>query len=212
MSDSLWPHELQRSRLLCPPLSPRICLNSCPLSQWCYLTILSSPAFFSFFLLSFPGRLMPGCPAKSLQLCLILCDPMDYSLPGSSVQGDSPGKNTGMGCLALLQGIFPTQGSNLHLLHLLHWQVGSLPLEPPRTPWTPFKEYHILSLRKMHLRFIHIVVWGLLSFVAELYSIVEIYHNLLTHSQGARHLGCFQFVMIINKVTVYIPIQVFVWT
>ena len=45
------------------------------------------------------------------------CDPMDYSLPGSSVNGDSPGKNTGMGFHALLQGIFPTQGSNPGLLH-----------------------------------------------------------------------------------------------
>ena len=38
---------------------------------------------------------------------------------------DSRGKNTGVGCQALLQGIFPTQGLNLHLLH---WQVDSLPL------------------------------------------------------------------------------------
>ena len=37
--------------------------------------------------------------------------------PGSSVHGDSPGKNTGTGCHALLQGIFPTQGSNPGLLH-----------------------------------------------------------------------------------------------
>ena len=44
---------------------------------------------------------------------------------------DSPGKNTGAGCHALLQRIFPTQGSNPHLLHLLHWQEGSLPLAPP---------------------------------------------------------------------------------
>ena len=43
----------------------------------------------------------------------------------------SPGKNTGVGCHALLQGIFPTQGSNPCLLHLLHWQAGSLPLVPP---------------------------------------------------------------------------------
>ena len=43
---------------------------------------------------------------------LTLCDPMDCSLPGSSVHGDSPVKNTGVGCHALLQGIFPTQGSN----------------------------------------------------------------------------------------------------
>ena len=47
---------------------------------------------------------------------------------------DSPSKNTGAGCCFLLQGIFPTQGSNLYLLHLLHWQVDSLPLAPPGKP------------------------------------------------------------------------------
>ena len=51
-----------------------------------------------------------------------LCDPMDCSPSGTSVQGDSPGKNTGVGCHALLQGIFPNWGSNLCLLCLLHWQ------------------------------------------------------------------------------------------
>ena len=56
-------------------------------------------------------------------LCLVtklrptLCNPMDCSPPGSSVHGDSPGKNTGVGCRALLQGIFPTQGSNPGLPH-----------------------------------------------------------------------------------------------
>ena len=44
---------------------------------------------------------------------------------------DSPGKNTGVSCQALLLGIFPTQGSILGLLHLLHWQSDSLPLAPP---------------------------------------------------------------------------------
>ena len=38
------------------------------------------------------------------QSCPILCDPMDCSLPGSSVHGDSPAKNTGVGCHAFLQG------------------------------------------------------------------------------------------------------------
>ena len=47
---------------------------------------------------------------------------------------DSPGNNTGVGCHALLQGIFPTQGLNLHLLCLLHWQVSSWPITPPATP------------------------------------------------------------------------------
>ena len=47
---------------------------------------------------------------------------------------DSPGKNIGVGCHALLQGIFLTQGSNPHLLGLLHWQMDSLPLTPRRMP------------------------------------------------------------------------------
>ena len=47
---------------------------------------------------------------------------------------DSPGKNTGVGCHFLLQGIFPMQGSNLSLLHLLHRQADSLPLVPPGKP------------------------------------------------------------------------------
>ena len=57
-----------------------------------------------------------------------------YSPPDSSIHGDSLGKNTGVGCLALLQGIFPTQGLNPRLLCLLHWQASSLPLVPPGKP------------------------------------------------------------------------------
>ena len=72
--------------------------------------------------------------AKSLHLCLTLCDPMDCSLPWSSIHGDSPGKNTGVDCHFLLQGIFPTQGLNPHLLSLLHSQEGSLLLVPPGKP------------------------------------------------------------------------------
>ena len=44
---------------------------------------------------------------------------------------DFPCKNTGVGCHFLCQWIFPTQGSNLHLLWLLHWEVGFLPPAPP---------------------------------------------------------------------------------
>ena len=68
------------------------------------------------------------------QSCPTLWDPVDSSLPVSSVHGDSSDKNTGAGCYFLLQGIFLTQGWNprlLHLLHLLHWQADSLPLAPP---------------------------------------------------------------------------------
>ena len=47
---------------------------------------------------------------------------------------DSPGKNPGEGCHFLLQGIFPTQGLNRHPLHLLHGQVGSLPVSHLGSP------------------------------------------------------------------------------
>ena len=57
-----------------------------------------------------------------------------FSLPGSSVHENSPGKNTGVGCHALLQGIFLTQGSNPCVLCLLQWQMGSSPLVPPGKP------------------------------------------------------------------------------
>ena len=60
---------------------------------------------------------MPVCVCLVAQSYLTLCDPVDCSPPGSSVHGDSPGRNTGVGCHALLQGIFPTQGSNPGLPH-----------------------------------------------------------------------------------------------
>ena len=63
-------------------------------------------------------------------MCTI-CDAMGCSLPGSSVYGIFPGKTTEVGCLALFQGIFLTQGSNLCVLSLLHcrqilfpWAIG----------------------------------------------------------------------------------------
>ena len=55
--------------------------------------------------------------ALSRQLCPTLCNPMDWNQPGSFVHGDSPGKNSGVGCHAFLQGIFPTQGLNPGLPH-----------------------------------------------------------------------------------------------
>ena len=57
---------------------------------------------------------------------LILCDPMDYSPQGSSVHGNFPGKNAGVGCHFLLHRIFPIEGTNLILLCLLPWHVNSV--------------------------------------------------------------------------------------
>ena len=70
--------------------------------------------------------------AKVLQSCLFAS--LDHIPPESSVPRDSPGKNIGVGCHALLQGFFPAQGSNPRLLCLLHWPVASLPPVPPGKP------------------------------------------------------------------------------
>ena len=71
--------------------------------------------------------------AKSLQSCPTLCDPMDCSSPGSSVHGILQARILdGLPCPP--QRVFLNQGLNLHLLGLLCWQVGSLPLAPTGKP------------------------------------------------------------------------------
>ena len=67
------------------------------------------------------------CACSVLQPGLTLCDPMDCSLPGSSVHGIIPARI--LGCHFLLQGNFFRQGSNQCLLSLLHWQADSFTTE-----------------------------------------------------------------------------------
>ena len=55
MCNSLWLHGLQHARLPCPSLSPGVCLNSCPLRQWCHPTISSCVIPFSSCPQSFPA-------------------------------------------------------------------------------------------------------------------------------------------------------------
>ena len=55
VSNALWPHAPQHTRLPCPSLSPRACSNSCLLSLWCHPTISSSVVPFSSCLESFPA-------------------------------------------------------------------------------------------------------------------------------------------------------------
>ena len=81
---------------------------------------------------SFPEDIKPDdyLKVKVTQSCPTLCDPMDCNPPGSSIQRIFPGKNTGVGCYFLLQGIFLTQGLNLDLPHcrqtLLSKSPGSI--------------------------------------------------------------------------------------
>ena len=74
------------------------------------------------------------CCCLVTQLCLILCAPWNIAHQVRFLcPCDFPGKNTGVGCHFLLQGIFLTQGLNLHFLP---WQEDSLPLSHLRSPAT----------------------------------------------------------------------------
>ena len=85
-------------------------LHSCGLIDLDYLDFISVGPHSALCLLS---------RFSHVELCLT---PWTVAPPGSSILRDSPGKNHGVGCHSLLQGVFPTQGSNLGLLCLLHWQ------------------------------------------------------------------------------------------
>ena len=90
--------------------------------------VVSGSAYMHIFIYPASLGLLVSVHAKLLQSCPTLCDPMDCSPPGSSVHGDAPGKNTGVGCHVLLQGIFPTQGLNLRSLASSTSQADYLPL------------------------------------------------------------------------------------
>ena len=93
------------------------------------------------------GHLISQC-CHSYTMCFIaescqtLCEPMDCNSPGSSVHEDSPGKNTGVGCHALLQGIFPTQGSNPGLPHCRHILYH---LSQHRSPFIPCQSKQVIK-------------------------------------------------------------------
>jgi len=89
-------------------------------AAWEFVLLMSSQVILTWMVCSC------CCVCSVAQLCPFLCDPTDYSL--LLRPWDFPGKNIGVSCHFLPQGIFPTQGSNLCLLGLLHWQVDSLPL------------------------------------------------------------------------------------
>ena len=113
----------------------------------------STNLIFTFFLCPFSFFFFTAVPS-SLRIvpdilcvceCTVVSDslrPLDCNPPDCSVHGILQGKNGMVGCHFLLQGIFLTQGSNPHLLCLLHWQVNSLPLRHLASPLM----YYMLSV------------------------------------------------------------------
>ena len=105
-----------------------------------------------------------------------LCDPMDCSPPGSSMHEIFSDKNTGVGCPFLLQGIFPTQKSNLCLLH---WQVDSLALNHQSIVWL------------CHIWFIHSLInwWAFRLYFANV--LLSIFISVFTRNIG--FCFCYQY-------------------
>ena len=117
---SNWAHTLYT--ILRRPCSTGFCLSSLKhADQLVLVLMLPSFLFWPTYPYVYP------CLCLVAQLCSTLGDPMDCSPPGSSVHGDFPGKNTGVGCHAFFQGIPPTWGSNPGLLQADSWLS-----EPPR--------------------------------------------------------------------------------
>ena len=80
MSDYLWPHGWQHARLPCSSLFPRVCTNSCPLSQWCHPTNSSSVASFSSCPQSFPASgALPVMWPKYLSFSFSISPSNEYS-------------------------------------------------------------------------------------------------------------------------------------
>ena len=119
------------------------------------------------------------CVCLVAQLCPTLCNPKDCSLPSSSVHGDSPGKNTGVDCHALFQGIFPTQGSSPGLLHC-RWNL-----------------YHISHqgspLYQQFLHFPHL--YGILFFSSPSFS--------LTHVKNHKSLIPGSWIFLLNQPNIH---------
>ena len=126
----------QQTRLLCPWNSPdknkeywsgwHFILQGILLTQGSNLRLLCLLHWQAGSLL----LAIPACCACMLNhlSCPSLCNPMDTDLQVPFCPWDSPGKNTGVDCHALLQGFFQTWGSNLRLLHLLRCRQVLYPL------------------------------------------------------------------------------------
>ena len=113
--------------------------------------------------------------------CLTLCDPTGCSPPGSSVHGDSPGKNTGLGCCELLQGIFPIWGWKPGLRHC-GWILYHLSYEGSPNKHLIFIYFNVSSVLTMFpfpLSFL-LLVWK----PFDLFLIYNIYSYVYTFYPG----------------------------
>ena len=150
LSDSLWPHGLQHTRLPCPSSTPRACSSSCPSCEWCHPTISSSVVPWSWLAQSCPTL----CNPRTIQSMKFSrpeywsglpfpssgdrpnsgSEPRSPTLQADSLPADPPGKpkNIREGSLSLLEGTFPIWELNRFFLHC-RWILYQLSYQG--SPW-----------------------------------------------------------------------------
>ena len=115
---------------------------------------------------------------KSLQLCLTLCDPIDYSLPGTSVHEILQARILEWVAMPSSKGSSQPR-ENVHLLCLLHWQAGSLPLAPPE---------EALYMSRVHYLWPWLEIWKTLLKLWKQY--LNVLGSRSTHFQIHCYMGC----------------------
>ena len=142
-------------------------LNSCLFLKFFLLRSLNFHVFFARNVMRLPFLIALHCDAHPwpkgcvcVCVCLLSCIWLFVTLWTAACQAplsmQSSGKSTGVCCHSLFQGILRTQGSNPHLLHLLHWQMDYLPLatwEAPRLGYFCFNFYWSIIVLKSCVSF-----------------------------------------------------------
>ena len=156
MSDSLWPHGLLPTRLLCPWDFPGkktgvgchfLLQRVFPTHNWTHVSCVSCIGRQILYHCTWEA---PWCLLLLLLSCFShvwLCVTLWAAAWNVPLSMGFSRKNTSVGCHVLFQRIFPTQKVNPCLLSLLHWEVGSLPLEPLGSPLVVYDIYFTLKAR-----------------------------------------------------------------
>ena len=161
MSDSLWPQGQYRTSFLCPPLSPGVCSNSCPLSWGCYLTISFFTALF-FCLQTFPAsgsfpvsQLLPSgsqSTGASASASVFPMNIQDWFLLGLTglISLQSKGLSRVFSNTTVWKhqffGVPPSLWANSHICPWLPLNgERSAPLQVQHSLWKPKYNSHLLS-------------------------------------------------------------------
>ena len=128
---------------------------------------------------------------------------------------DSPGKNTGVSCHALVQGIFPTRGWSLHLFSLLHWQGVLAPLAPPvKSLFSPMDAFEFFSFQFSavllgHAQFYFSMNLSCLEFLLFLESLAWCFSSM--GNSQLFFLKCYIFLILIFLSCCCGSIKIYVW-